>query len=200
MRSIFLLILCFLFPCSTIRRGDTQASFASALFMNNKPDNGDRQVPGKAQQQPSQTAEYTASPSPINRSEMSHEGYYYIRVPFLVEIIGKRIYAAINRPKYKFYIFMTIGTKLPNEQDAIIMLNMLCNFLYSVSVFVGFLCLPRGTMLLLTLVTLLVGPALVLLLLGCLAMTVVAFSLYPMRSVFCLWLYFCKLYSLFQRF
>jgi hypothetical protein len=189
MRSIYLLIICFLLPCF-ITYGDTQASLLASAFFN-----GDRQVSGKAHQhhqQPwssSQTDDTATDNSTRSAAELSSEQQYQ-GVPFLVQMLGKRFYAAMNRPKYKFYIFMTFGTKLPNEQDSIIMLNMLCNILYSLSILLGFVFLPRGIMLLLTLVTLLIGPALVLFLLGCLAMIVVAFSLFPMRSVMCLWLYF----------
>jgi hypothetical protein len=35
-------------------------------------------------------------------------------VYFLVELIGKEIYSIVDRPKYKFYIYMTIG-HLPEE-------------------------------------------------------------------------------------
>jgi hypothetical protein len=209
MRSIIfcLSILCFLLPkwCSIFTHCDTQASiFVSALFLKNKPYNtGDRQVSGTARHHQSWSSSslllsqtddtatsYTSSSRSGDGKLSSEQQEYQEGVPFLVQMLGKRFYAAMNRPKYKFYIFMTFGTKLPNEQDSIILLNMLCNILYSFSIFLGFCFLPRGTMLLLTLVTLLIGPALVLFLLGCLAMTVVAFSLYPLRSVLCLWLYF----------
>jgi hypothetical protein len=104
------------------------------------------------------------------------------RVHYLVEWIGKEIYAVVKKPKYKFYIYMTIGT-LPNEENTIVFLSTICNTLYGLSVLFGFLFLPRGPMLVATLCTLWLGPALVLLLLGCVGAVVAAFALYPIASV-----------------
>jgi hypothetical protein len=103
-------------------------------------------------------------------------------VPFLVEKIGKEIYAGVDRPKYKFYIYMTIG-KLPDERSTIIFLNMLCNILYGVAVLAGFLFLPRGYMLIGTALTIFIGPALILVLLGAVVLILVVFALYPVISV-----------------
>lgn len=154
-------------------------------------------------------------------------------VPFLVEFIGRKLYEALDRPKYRvrkgglashgmflvrlldpyrfspacrvdssrlcdgifhfplcqFYIYMTIGT-MPNEENTIFLLNILCNLLYATSILIGFLLLPRGTMLIGTLVTLFVGPVLVLILLGSAALIVAAFAVYPMASVLSMWLFF----------
>ena len=111
------------------------------------------------------------------------------KVPFLIETIGKEIYSAVNRPKYKLYIYLTIG-KLPKEDDTIVLLNLLCNFLYGTFILLGFLLLPRGYMLLATMLTFFVGPALVLIFLGCIVAAMVAFALYPLYSVFTIWLFF----------
>jgi len=110
-------------------------------------------------------------------------------VPFLVETIGKEIYAAVNCRKYKFYIYMTVG-KLPDEKSTIILINMVCNLLYALSILLGFLFLPRGYMLVGTAVTLFVGPALILILLGTVALMLVAFAIYPVISVFSMWVLF----------
>ena len=111
-------------------------------------------------------------------------------VHFLVEWIGKEIYSVVNKPKYKFYIYMTIG-KLPNEHDTIMMLSTICNVVYGVAVLIGFLFTQRGPMLFITLATLWIGPALVLILLGTLGCAVGAFALYPITSVaiMCLWFF-----------
>ena len=111
-------------------------------------------------------------------------------VHFLVEMIGQEIYAMVKKPKYKFYIYMTIGA-LPNEQNTIVLLSTVCNLLYGLCVLFGFLFLPRGPMLFATLATLWVGPALVLILLGTTAALLAAFALYPITSVavMCTWFF-----------
>ena len=111
-------------------------------------------------------------------------------VHFLVEWIGKEIYSVVNKPKYKFYIYMTIG-KLPNEHDTIMMLSTICNVVYGLAVLIGFLFTQRGPMLFITLATLWIGPALVLILLGTLGCAIGAFALYPITSVaiMCLWFF-----------
>lgn len=110
-------------------------------------------------------------------------------VHYLIEMIGKEIYGMVNRPKYKFYIYMTIGT-LPAEQSTIALLNVICNVLYGLIVVSGFLCLPRGFMLFATLTTLYIGPALVLILLGSIGVVLAAFAFYPVYSVVGLWVFF----------
>jgi hypothetical protein len=95
----------------------------------------------------------------------------------LVEWIGKEMYSVLNKRKYRVYIYMTMG-KLPNEQSTIALLSTLCNVLYSASIWFGLLLLPMDYMLILTLLTFYVGPAMILLLLGALALTLVAFAVY----------------------
>jgi len=118
-------------------------------------------------------------------------------VPFLVEMLGKELYSYLDRPKYRLYLRMTVG-KLPNEETFVVTLNMICNLLYGVAILVGFLLLPRGFMLLGTLATIFVGPALVLILLGSTALVAVAFALYPVTSVLTLWLFFFSTSQAFQ--
>jgi len=110
-------------------------------------------------------------------------------VPWLVETIGEEIYRAVNRPKYRFYIYMTVG-KLPDENSTVALLSTLCNVLYGLFVLIGFMVLPRGKMLFLTMITILIGPALVLILLGCAAALIAAFAMYPITSVSTVWLFF----------
>ena len=110
-------------------------------------------------------------------------------VPFLVETIGKEMYAVVNRKKYKFFLYMTVG-KLPDEATSIVFLNYVCNLLYGLAILTGFLVLPRGPMLIATILTIFTGPALVLVLLACLLGALVAFALYPVLSVLSLWVFF----------
>lgn len=110
-------------------------------------------------------------------------------VPFLIESLGKELYRAVDRPKYKFALYMTIG-KLPDEASFVTMLNMVCNLLYSLAVLGGFVFLPRGYMLVGAVVTLFIGPALILILIGILAVSLAAFTVYPMASVATMWLVF----------
>jgi hypothetical protein len=84
---------------------------------------------------------------------------------------------------------MTIGT-LPSETNTIVFLNIVCNQLYSLCILAGFLFLPRGYMLVGTLATLFVGPALVLLLLGSVGLILLAFAIYPISSVLTMWTVF----------
>eukprot|EP00339_Tiarina_fusa_P005862 CAMPEP_0117030198 /NCGR_PEP_ID=MMETSP0472-20121206/21801_1 /TAXON_ID=693140 ORGANISM="Tiarina fusus, Strain LIS" /NCGR_SAMPLE_ID=MMETSP0472 /ASSEMBLY_ACC=CAM_ASM_000603 /LENGTH=274 /DNA_ID=CAMNT_0004738173 /DNA_START=81 /DNA_END=905 /DNA_ORIENTATION=- len=111
-------------------------------------------------------------------------------VHFLVELIAKEIYNVLKKPKYKFYIYMTIG-KLPSEQSTIFLLSTLCNVLYGICILSGFLLLQRGPMLFFTLATMWVGPALVLILLGLVGLVLAAFALYPIEAVgtMCVWFF-----------
>jgi hypothetical protein len=110
-------------------------------------------------------------------------------VYYLVEMIGKEIYSIVDRPKYRFYIYMTIG-HLPEEHSMIALINVICNVLYGIFVVCGFWFLPRGVMLFGTLATLYVGPALVLVLLGSIGLALAAFAFYPVTSVVVVWLFF----------
>lgn len=126
------------------------------------------------------------------KSELQDEIEEYLDVPSvhpLVEMIGKAMYDAINCAKYKFYIYMVWGS-LPDEASTIAVLSTFCNVLYGCSVFFGFIFFPRDRMLLATLLTIYVGPAMILILLGAIAGTIVAFALYPIYSVLAIWLWF----------
>jgi hypothetical protein len=106
----------------------------------------------------------------------------------LVETVGKAIYRQLDRPKYRFYMFMTVG-KL-NEQSTILLLSSLCNALYGILVLIGFLLLPRERMLIITALTLYVGPSIILLLVGGFVLLVASFALYPVISVLVVWIWF----------
>lgn len=110
-------------------------------------------------------------------------------VPFLVETLAKEIYAVVNCKKYKFFLYMTVG-KLPDEPTFIVFLNYICNVLYGLAILSGFLVLPRGPMLMATILTIFTGPALVLVLLGCMVAMMAAFAMYPVLSVLTLWMFF----------
>lgn len=111
------------------------------------------------------------------------------RVHYLLEMIGKEIYASVNKKKYKFYIYMTVGT-LPSEKSTILFISTICNTLYCLSILMGFLFFKRGPMLTFTILTLWIGPALVLILLGTVGIALAAFALYPLASVFVMTLWF----------
>jgi hypothetical protein len=103
-------------------------------------------------------------------------------VHYLVEMIGKELYAAVNTRKYRFYIYMTVGT-MPDERSTILLISTVCNLLYCSSIFLGFMFFRRGPMIIFTLATLWIGPALVLILLGTIGLAIAAFALYPIASV-----------------
>lgn len=110
-------------------------------------------------------------------------------VHYLFETIGREMYAYVNCPKYRFYIYM-MGYSLPDERTTIIALSTLSNVLYGCSVLIGFIVFPRGQMLIWTLVTLYIGPAFILLFIGAHIALLVAFAMYPVTSVLCIWLWF----------
>lgn len=79
---------------------------------------------------------------------------------------------------------------LPSEDATIVFLNALCNLLYGISIFVGFLLFPRGYMLVVSLLTLFIGPAVILVAIGVSAGVLVAFTTYPVVSVLVMWTFF----------
>ena len=83
-----------------------------------------------------------------------------------------------------------MGYSLPDERTTIIALSTLSNVLYGCSVLIGFIVFPRGQMLIWTLVTLYIGPAFILLFIGAHIALLVAFAMYPVTSVLCIWLWF----------
>lgn len=110
-------------------------------------------------------------------------------VHYLVEMIGKEMYAFIDCPKYRFYIYM-MGYSLPDERSAIIFISTICNVLYGCSIVFGFLFFPRNPMLVWTLCTLYIGPAFILLVFGFHILLLAAFATYPILSVLVIWLWF----------
>jgi hypothetical protein len=115
-----------------------------------------------------------------------------VRVPqphYLVGMLGREMYQAVDTPKYKFYIYMTVGT-LPDEQSTIAFLSTVCNILYGICVWCGFIFLDRNYMLLGTLLTLYVGPAIILVFMGLVGGALVAFAVYPIVSVLVMWVLF----------
>lgn len=106
----------------------------------------------------------------------------------LVGILGETIYDAVDKPKYHFYMRMTIGNL--DRETVVTFVTWSCNVIYGSLVTVGFLVLPRTSMLIFTLLTLYVGPAMVLVVLGCCGGVLAAFALYPVTSVAVVWLVF----------
>lgn len=125
-------------------------------------------------------------------NDVAHQAHY------LVEMIGKEIYKFIDCRKYRFYIKMMSGYNLPDEREAIWFISSVCNLLYGIAIVTGFLFLPRGPMLAGTLCTLYIGPAVILLLMGAGILTLAAFAIYPVSSVFLVWLWFFLSSSLAQ--
>lgn len=112
------------------------------------------------------------------------------QVHYLVEYLGKEMYNYINRPKYRFYVYMALGRSLPDEQSTIAMISTVCNVLYGITVFFGFMLLRRDYMLLITILTLYIGPAIVLILIALVGASLAAFALYPVYSVLAMWTFF----------
>lgn len=111
-------------------------------------------------------------------------------VPFLIEALGKEIYAGVNQQKYKSWIHVASGRHLSDESTFVTGLNFFCNLLYVVLTLAGFILLPRGFMLVTTPVTMLVGPALVLVMLVMTSLLLIAFGMYPIISVTTIWTIF----------
>ena len=111
-------------------------------------------------------------------------------VHYLVEFLGKEMYNYINRPKYRFYVYMALGTSLPDEQSTIAIISTVCNVLYGFLIWGGFIFMRRDYMLVVTMLTLYIGPAIVLVIIGLLGASVAAFAVYPVQSVLFLWTWF----------
>lgn len=106
----------------------------------------------------------------------------------LVEKVGKAIYRWLNRPKFKFYMLMTIGHF--NEENTILIVSSLCNAFYAILILIGFLILPRERMLIIAALTLYIGPVIILLGLGIGLLIIGCFAFYPVYSVLIIWIWF----------
>jgi hypothetical protein len=126
----------------------------------------------------------TSSPSDEDNGDVNVPQPHY-----LVDKLGREIYQVVNGPKYKFYIYMT-GRKLPDERSTIAFISTVCNVLYGICVWFGFMFLDRTYMLLGTLLTLYVGPAIILVFLGFVGGALAAFAVYPIVSVLVMWILF----------
>jgi len=102
-----------------------------------------------------------------------------IHVGYLQELVSKEMYQVINTPSYRFCLYMSLGF-VPKEADFVAFVSTLCNVLYVCMTLVGFLLLPQDTMLIITVLTFAVGPALVLVMLGAIMAFLALSALYPM--------------------
>lgn len=121
-----------------------------------------------------------------DKTNNHHDDYEHVHS--LVETVGKAIYRTLDRPKYRFYMYMIIGKF--NEESTVLLVSSLCNVLYGIFVLVGFWLLPRERMLLITALTVYIGPALILLFIGGFVLLIVSFALYPVSAVFAVWVWF----------
>ena len=111
---------------------------------------------------------------------------------FLVDQLGSMIFEAINTPKYRLYVYILTGFQL-EKQATITILSTICNLLYCVAILLAFLGVghvSRTTVLVCTLLTIYIGPAIVLIGFAVLLGVLAAFALYPISSVLSIWLWF----------
>ena len=109
----------------------------------------------------------------------------------LLASLGEMVFDYINTPKYRFYFFM-LGYSL-DKTACVTGIVTLCNFLYCVTILLGFMGIggiPRTYMLILTLCTVVIGPAIVLAILAAIGIALVCFALYPIASVTLMWVGF----------
>ena len=84
----------------------------------------------------------------------------------MVELLGEYIYDTMKQGKsFRLLFFMTMG-KMPDERSTIAVVVTLCNVLYGCAILFGFCVLNRNVMLVLKLVTLHIGPAMILIVLS----------------------------------
>jgi hypothetical protein len=110
----------------------------------------------------------------------------------LVNQLGSMIFEAINTPKYRLYVYLLTGFQL-EKQATITILSTICNLLYCVAILLAFLGVghvSRTTVLVCTLLTIYIGPAIVLIGFAALMGVLAAFALYPICSVLSIWLWF----------
>jgi hypothetical protein len=110
----------------------------------------------------------------------------------LVNQLGSMIFEAINTPKYRLYVYLLTGFQL-EKQATITILSTICNLLYCVAILLAFLGVghvSRTTVLVCTLLTIYIGPAIVLIGFAALMGVLAAFALYPICSVLSIWVWF----------
>ena len=101
-----------------------------------------------------------------------------------VGYLGHKLWGKI--PKHHWLYKRVIGNAI-DEKKIDEFLTIVCNFLYCFVVFIGFLYFPIDTMLFVVIVTLPVGPAIVLFALVLLVVPMVLMALYPMCTVAVIW-------------
>lgn len=103
----------------------------------------------------------------------------------LVKVAGHYLYLSLDG--YHFYFKFFLGVDI-DEQGTIVALSVVCNVVYCTLMLIGFSSLPREFMIKVGLLTILIGPAVVLLLLAFLGATIVCMALYPGYFVLLIWI------------
>jgi len=117
---------------------------------------------------------------------------------YLINLVSDAVATPIlATPKYRFYLYMSLGF-VPKQEDFVFIVSTLCNLLYVLTLLAGFFLLPRTNMLVITLVTFAVGPALVLVLLGAVGVFLALSMTYPMLMALGLWSFFFLSSQVFQ--
>jgi len=117
------------------------------------------------------------------------EGEWELRPSSLVDYAAVQLYEYIDTPKYRLYIYMTTGY-WPNEAKVVWATSAICNLLYSIVAIGAFLLMPRNQALVLVLLTVFVGPAIVMVLLAAIGVFVVCAATYPISTVLAIWAWF----------
>ena len=108
-------------------------------------------------------------------------------VGYLIKLVAEAMFSAIDTPKYKFYLYMTLGF-VPKQADFVVATSTLCNLLYVMMLVGGFFMLPRTRMLVITLLTFAVGPALVLIATGATGAFLALAAFRPMYTALAIWI------------
>ena len=108
-------------------------------------------------------------------------------VGYLIKLVAEAMFNAVASPKYKFALYMTLGF-VPKHDDFVIAVSTLCNLLYVMMLVGGFLVMPRDRMLIITVLTFAVGPALVLIAIGATGAFLALAAFRPMYMALAIWI------------
>lgn len=98
----------------------------------------------------------------------------------LVGMVGRLVFDVLN--EYQWYIKLMTGYWL-DKQMTVMCISVVCNLIYCLSVVGGMFIFSQNTMLIYGLLTIFIGPAIILVGIGLLALIIGAMALYPMISV-----------------
>ncbi|KAL1525000.1 hypothetical protein AB1Y20_019876 [Prymnesium parvum] len=99
----------------------------------------------------------------------------------IVGRVGRALFESLNSPRCRF-VYRLLGLSL-EEHAAVFAVRTFCNLAYCLVVLCGFLLFDQHKMIAITLITLPVGPTIVLGLVAALVGTLVAFAFFPITSV-----------------